>query len=109
MGCTTVAKAGSVSGRRAIYLLVAALATAPAAWGLKYAAPAHDLKPDPDIPVWKPASLRLEPHEELTIVGADVMDEMTLGWVRMICLEAISRATHGWRSHQLSGVCSGQQ
>ncbi len=61
-----------------------ALAGAPVAWALKYAAPDHDLKPDPDIPVWKPAALELEPHEELAIVGADVMDEMTLGWVRMM-------------------------
>lgn len=74
----------SKSARHAIWLLIATLATVPAAWGLKYAAPAHDLRPDPDIPVWKPAPLDLEPHEELTIVGADVMDEMTLGWVKMM-------------------------
>jgi phosphate transport system substrate-binding protein len=65
-------------------LLSTIVLAAPAAWALKYAEPAHDLKPDPDIPVWKPAPLDIEPEESLTIVGADVMDEMTLGWVKMM-------------------------
>jgi phosphate transport system substrate-binding protein len=73
-----------VGGTRSLCVLVAALAAAPAAWGLKYAEPAHDLKPDPAIPVWNPAPLKLEPEESLTIVGADIMDEMTLGWVKMM-------------------------
>lgn len=75
---------GIICGNRAVWATVAALAVAPAAWGLKYAAPAHDLKPDPDIPVWSPAPLVLEPEESLAIVGADVMDEMTLGWAKMM-------------------------
>ena len=43
--------------------MVAALIAAPAAWALKYAEPAHDLKPDPDIPLWKPAPLTRLPPE----------------------------------------------
>lgn len=70
--------------RRALVVAVATLASVPAAWALKYAEPAHNLKPDPEIPVWKPAPLALEPEESLAIVGADIMDEMTLGWVRMM-------------------------
>lgn len=79
-----MAKSRSGAGRRAILMMVVALAVAPAAFGLKYAAPDHDLKPDPDIPVWRPAPLVLEPEESLAVVGADVMDEMTLGWIRMM-------------------------
>src|SRR5205823_13908592 len=32
---------------------------------------------------WKPAELTIAPEEDLSLVGADVMDEITLGWVRL--------------------------
>ena len=51
---------------------------------LKYAKPEHSLKADPSIPVWVPGPLVTEPEEEFNIVGADVMDEMTLGWAKMM-------------------------
>jgi phosphate transport system substrate-binding protein len=53
------------------------------AFALKYAAPEHQLSVDPAIPGWKPAELTTVPEEELNLVGADVMDEITLGWVKI--------------------------
>jgi phosphate transport system substrate-binding protein len=61
---------------------VVAAAAAPA-FALKYAAPEHRLTVDPRIQSWKPSELAVAPEEELNIVGADVMDEITLGWVRL--------------------------
>ncbi len=61
--------------------LVAAVATP--ALALKYAAPEHRLKVDPAILVWKPGEVASEPEEALNLVGADVMDEITLGWVKL--------------------------
>jgi phosphate transport system substrate-binding protein len=61
--------------------LVAAVATP--ALALKYAAPEHRLKVDPTILVWKPGEVASEPEEALNLVGADVMDEITLGWVKL--------------------------
>jgi phosphate transport system substrate-binding protein len=55
---------------------------APASWALKYAAPEHHMKADPTLPVWVPAKLELVPEQEFNIVGADIMDEMTMGWVK---------------------------
>lgn len=59
-----------------------------ALWGvpaqaLKYAAPEHTLKADPSIPKWNPGPVASEPEEELPIVGADIMDEMVLGWTKI--------------------------
>ncbi len=65
-----------------IATILAALAAAPA-FALKYAAPEHRLAVDPAIPSWKAAELTVAPEEELNLVGADVMDEITLGWVRL--------------------------
>ena len=65
-----------------IATILAALAAAPA-FALKYAAPEHRLAVDPAIASWKPAELTVAPEEELHLVGADVMDEITLGWVRL--------------------------
>jgi len=65
-----------------IAAILAALAAAPA-FALKYAAPEHRLAVDPAIPSWKPGELAVAPEEELNLVGADVMDEITLGWVRL--------------------------
>jgi len=60
-----------------------ALLTTPAQ-ALKYAAVEHHLKADPALPMWVPADLKVEPEEELNIVGADVMDEITLGWAKLM-------------------------
>lgn len=80
------ARVRSTRRAKACILVAAAAAVLAAspAWSLKYAAPAHDLRPDADIPVWKPATLQIVPEEALHIVGADIMDEMTLGWVKMM-------------------------
>lgn len=51
---------------------------------LKYAKREHNMKADPRIPMWVPGPLTTEPEEEFNVVGADVMDEMTLGWVKMM-------------------------
>jgi phosphate transport system substrate-binding protein len=58
------------------------LAAQPAS-ALKYAKPEHQLKVDSSMPSWKPAELNIAPEEDLNLVGADVMDEITLGWVKM--------------------------
>jgi phosphate transport system substrate-binding protein len=50
---------------------------------LKYAAPEHNLKVDPSIPSWQPGEVKSEPEEELAIVGADIMDEIVLGWTKI--------------------------
>ncbi|MDB5417689.1 MAG: hypothetical protein JWP50_1108, partial [Phenylobacterium sp.] len=62
---------------------LAASASAPA-WALKYAAIEHHLKVDPNLPVWVPGPVTVEPEDELNIVGADVMDEITLGWAKLM-------------------------
>jgi len=54
------------------------------AMALKYAKHEHTMKADPSIPAWVPGPLVTEPEEEFNIVGADVMDEMTLGWAKMM-------------------------
>jgi phosphate transport system substrate-binding protein len=53
------------------------------ALALKYAAVEHHLKADPSLPVWRPGQLTIEPEEECNLVGADVMDEITFGWVKL--------------------------
>src|SRR6266404_5931517 len=53
------------------------------AFALKYAEPEHNLKVDPAIPSWQPGEVKSEPEEELNIVGADIMDEIVLGWVKI--------------------------
>ena len=50
---------------------------------LKYAEPEHNLKVDPAIPSWQPGEVKSEPEEELNLVGADIMDEIVLGWVKI--------------------------
>src|ERR1700738_1567338 len=67
----------------ALYLSVLVGAAATPAPALKYAAPEHRLKVDPTIPVWMPGEVASEPEEALNLVGADVMDEITLGWVKL--------------------------
>jgi phosphate transport system substrate-binding protein len=52
-------------------------------FALKYAAPEHSIKVDPKMPIWVPGQVESIPEEELNLVGADVMDEMTLGWMKI--------------------------
>ncbi len=53
------------------------------AHALKYAEVEHHLKADPAIPVWTPGPVDVVPEEELHLVGADVMDEICLGWAKI--------------------------
>ena len=76
--------------RRARMLALAAACTAalaatfaPSAFALKYAAVEHHMKVDPSMPAWTPAEVKSEPEEELALVGADVMDEICLGWAKI--------------------------
>ena len=50
---------------------------------LKYAEPEHSLKVDPSMPSWQPGEDKSEPEEERNVVGADIMDEIVLGWVKI--------------------------
>jgi phosphate transport system substrate-binding protein len=54
----------------------------PAA-ALKYAPVQYHLQVDPSIPSWHAGPLQIEPEEEFNLVGADVMDEITLGWIKL--------------------------
>lgn len=80
----------SVMRRRAIVSAIASIGMAalgmvasPSAFALKYAAVEHHLSVDPSIKSWQPGPVQVQPEEELHLVGADVMDEITLGWVEM--------------------------
>lgn len=68
--------------RLALAAALALVASSPA-FALKYAAVEHHLKADPAIPAWKPGPVASVPEEELNLVGADIMDEITLGWIKM--------------------------
>jgi len=59
------------------------LALGPSAFALKYAPVEHHLQADPSLPVWQPAPVTSVPEEELNLVGADIMDEITLGWIKL--------------------------
>jgi phosphate transport system substrate-binding protein len=61
---------------------LSAMFSAPS-FALKYAAPEHNLIVDPSIPSWKPGEVKSEPEEEVAIVGADIMDEIVLGWAKI--------------------------
>src|SRR5438105_13176719 len=61
---------------------LSAMAAAPT-YALKYAEPEHSLKVDPAMPSWQPGEVKSEPEEELNLVGADIMDEIVLGWVKI--------------------------
>src|SRR5258706_9756317 len=61
---------------------LSAIFSAPT-FALKYAEPEHNLKVDPSIPSWQPGEVKSEPEEELAIVGADIMDEIVLGWTKI--------------------------
>src|SRR6516162_5672404 len=66
----------------AVTLAVLGVVSAPS-FALKYAEPEHNLKVDPALPSWQPGEVKSEPEEELNIVGADIMDEVVLGWVKI--------------------------
>lgn len=53
------------------------------AFALKYAAVEHHIPADPSLPVWTPGPVTTVPEEELNLVGADIMDEITLGWIKL--------------------------
>ena len=73
---------------KASYGLAAALLMSAAlvqpAFALKYAKQEHHLKVDPAIAEWTPGPLEVQPEEEFNLVGADVMDEITLGWAKIM-------------------------
>ena len=70
------------TGLRLALAVAVVLIAAPAA-ALKYAPPQHHLPVDPAMPSWHPGPLQIAPEEEFNLVGADVMDEITLGWVKL--------------------------
>lgn len=70
------------SWRVAVGVLAAVVLTVPA-FALKYAPPEHHLQADPTLPAWTPGPLNVHPEEEFNLVGADIMDEITLGWVKL--------------------------
>jgi phosphate transport system substrate-binding protein len=77
------------TARRALYLSATILGAAGlmlsgTASALKYAKPEHTLHAEAAIPVWIPGPLETVPEEEFNVVGADVLDEMTLGWVKLM-------------------------
>jgi phosphate transport system substrate-binding protein len=61
---------------------LSAMFSAPT-FALKYAEPEHNLKVDPSLPSWQPGEVKSEPEEELALVGADIMDEISLGWTKI--------------------------
>ena len=73
---------------KSVLALTASIAAICVLWSapahaLKYAAPEHSMKADPSIPKWNPGEVASEPEEELPIVGADIMDEIVLGWTKI--------------------------
>lgn len=68
---------------RAAALALSAVLLPVAALALKYAPVEHHLAVDPLIPPWQPGPVTVQPEEELHLVGADTMDEITLGWVKL--------------------------
>ncbi|HEY2929730.1 PstS family phosphate ABC transporter substrate-binding protein [Piscinibacter sp.] len=70
--------------RRSICLAALIAAAATPALALKHAPREHNLSADPALPAWTPGPVKINPpEEELTIVGADVMDEMVFSWAKM--------------------------
>ena len=74
----------STTLRRGLALAALCAVVATPAFALKHAPREHNLAADPALPAWTPGPVKMNPpEEELTIVGADVMDEMTFGWAKM--------------------------
>ena len=69
--------------RRLLLAAVLLLAGTSRLFALKYAPVEHHLPADPALPVWVPGELKTEPEEEFNLVGADIMDEITLGWAKL--------------------------
>lgn len=69
--------------RRVAFAAAVSLLLSGPAFALKYAAVEHNLKADQAIPAWQPGPVESVPEEELNLVGADIMDEITLGWVKI--------------------------
>jgi len=68
------------------YLVLAAITSlllVNKSFALKYAAKEHDLQVDNALPNWVPREVSVQPEEELNLVGADIMDEITLGWIKL--------------------------
>src|SRR5260370_8687878 len=61
---------------------LSAMFSAPT-FALKYAQPEHNLKVDPSLPNWQPGEVKSEPEEELALVGADIMDDISLAWTKI--------------------------
>ncbi|MFT3790838.1 MAG: substrate-binding domain-containing protein [Rudaea sp.] len=83
MNTKFVARRAKVLALAAACTAALATAFAPSAFALKYAAVEHHLKVDPSMPTWTPGKVDTVPEEELALVGADVMDEMCLGWAKI--------------------------
>lgn len=66
-----------------VALFAGVIGMATSAVALKYAAIEHHMQVDPSIPEWKPAPVASIPEEELNLVGADIMDEICLGWAKI--------------------------
>ncbi len=69
--------------RRLAPAITLSLLMAAPAFALKYAAVEHHLKADAALPAWQPGKVESVPEEELNLVGADIMDEITLGWAKI--------------------------
>jgi len=54
-----------------------------AAFALKYAPVEHHLKADPAIAAWTPSPVTSVPEEELNLVVADILDDITLGSIKI--------------------------
>ncbi len=63
-------------------IISALLLGASTALALKHAPPQYRVEVDPSIPAWTPGAVVIEPEEEFNVVGADVMDEITLAWIK---------------------------
>jgi ABC-type phosphate transport system substrate-binding protein len=81
--CLPVARRAKVLALGACAAAFCAVVVAPPAFALKYAAVEHHLKVDPRIPEWKPGKVDSVPEEAVNLVGADVMDEICLGWAKI--------------------------
>jgi phosphate transport system substrate-binding protein len=69
---------------RLVAIASLAVAAVVPAHALKHAPREHNLAVDASLPVWTPGPVDVHPpEEELEIVGADVMDEITFGWAKM--------------------------
>jgi phosphate transport system substrate-binding protein len=70
--------------RRWLCLAAVCAGVATPALALKHAAREHTLSADSTLPVWSPGTVKINPpEEELTIVGADVMDEIVFNWAKL--------------------------